>query len=75
VCWLSFLTLGVAPGQRYLIEQWAPHLSEAGIDVHLECFAGLELARALYEPGRHVTKAWPMSRSWIPGIEQVLTRC
>ena len=63
--------LGVAPGQRYRIEQWAPYLREAGIDVHFECFAGHEMARALYEPGRYLDKAWLMSRAWLAGIERV----
>ncbi len=50
--------LGQAPGQRYRIEQWAPYLREAGVDVHFEPFADEGLAKALYAPGRYVTKAW-----------------
>ncbi len=63
--------LGVAPGQRYRIEQWAPYLREAGIDVHFESFAGPAARRALYEPGRYLGKAWLMSRAWLAGIERV----
>lgn len=62
--------LGRAPGQRYRIEQWAPYLREAGIEVHFECFASPLLADALYEPGRYATKAWWMGRAWIAGIER-----
>jgi glycosyltransferase involved in cell wall biosynthesis len=49
--------LGVAPGQRYRFEQWAPYLREQGIETVFSSFATRELNRILYEPGRHVEKA------------------
>jgi glycosyltransferase involved in cell wall biosynthesis len=57
--------LGIAPGQRYRIEQWTPYLREGGIDIHFEPFAGPELMNALYCRGRYVMKAWHMSRAWL----------
>jgi glycosyltransferase involved in cell wall biosynthesis len=57
--------LGIAPGQRYRIEQWEPYLREAGIDIHFEPFAGPELARTLYQRGRYWTKVRHMSRAWL----------
>jgi glycosyltransferase involved in cell wall biosynthesis len=56
--------LNTAPGQRYRIEQWAPYLSEEGIDVHFEPFAGPALLRALYRPGHYALKAWHMTLAW-----------
>jgi len=64
--------LGLAPGQRYRIEQWAPYLRESGIDVQFECFADLELASSLYQPGRLIKKGWLMSRAWLARIGPVL---
>ena len=60
--------LGIAPGQRYRIEQWAPYLREEGIDIHFAPFAGPELASNLYRRGRHATKAWHMTRGWLRRI-------
>ena len=57
--------VGEAPGQRYRIEQWAPYLRDHGIDVHFAPFAGSELARALYQPGRYATKTLHMCRAWL----------
>jgi glycosyltransferase involved in cell wall biosynthesis len=60
--------LGQAPGQRYRIEQWAPYLREAGVDVHFEPFADERLAKALYAPGRYVTKARRMTLAWFRAV-------
>jgi glycosyltransferase involved in cell wall biosynthesis len=60
--------LGIAPGQRYRMEQWAPYLREEGIGVHFEPFAGPELSSALYSPGRYMTKTWHMTRAWFRRI-------
>jgi len=62
--------LATAPGQRYRIEQWAPYLGEAGIDVHFEPFASEELGRALYATGHYLSKARLMSRAWLDAIER-----
>jgi glycosyltransferase involved in cell wall biosynthesis len=61
--------LGTAPGQRYRMEQWAPYLDEAGIDVHFEPFAEARLGQALYDSGRYLTKAALMGRAWLASIE------
>lgn len=57
--------LGVAPGQRYRWEQWAPHLRAEGIDVTFAPFATEPLSRILYERGRYPAKAWEMARSLV----------
>jgi glycosyltransferase involved in cell wall biosynthesis len=54
-----------APGQRYRIEQWAPYLSDHGIDIHFEPFADQELASSLYRRGLYASKAWRMCRAWL----------
>ena len=54
-----------APGQRYRMEQWAPYLSEQGIDVHFAPFAGRRLAGMLYQRGHYGAKARHMTRAWI----------
>jgi glycosyltransferase involved in cell wall biosynthesis len=53
--------LDTAPGQRYRIEQWAPYLRDEGIDVQFAPFAGAALAKALYQRGHYVAKAWHMA--------------
>jgi len=55
--------LGQAPGQRYRIEQWAPYLQEAGIELDFAPFATPALARLLYQPGHVFTKAVHMLRA------------
>jgi glycosyltransferase involved in cell wall biosynthesis len=62
--------LGIAPGQRYRIEQWAPYLREHGIDVHFEPFAGEALAAALYQPGLLGSKASMMVEAWLRTLER-----
>jgi len=48
---------GIAPGQRFRLEQWAPLLKAHGISVDFSVFESLRLTRVLYEPGRHAAKA------------------
>lgn len=48
---------GISPGQRFRIEQWAPHLDAThGIRVEYAPFESMELTRILYEPGRVLEK-------------------
>jgi glycosyltransferase involved in cell wall biosynthesis len=56
---------GLAPGQRYRIEQWAPHLRDDGVDIDFASFADRRLAEMLYEPGRYLSKAWHMWRAYL----------
>lgn len=51
------------PGQRFRIEQWAPHLRADGIDVELAPFLDLATERAMRRPGRTLAKAWGVSRA------------
>jgi glycosyltransferase involved in cell wall biosynthesis len=51
LAWVPY-PLGVAPGQRYRIEQWSPYLRDLGIEVTFEPFASPGLLRALYARGQ-----------------------
>ena len=49
---------GMAPSQRFRIEQWAPRLeAKHGIRLDLVPFESRELTKVLYESGRRVEKA------------------
>jgi glycosyltransferase involved in cell wall biosynthesis len=49
---------GVAPGQRFRIEQWEPHLrDEHGIALEYDAFESPALTRILYEKGKAAEKA------------------
>jgi glycosyltransferase involved in cell wall biosynthesis len=50
--------LGRAPGQRYRIEQWAPHLRASGIELEFEPFLSAGAMDVLYRPGRRLRKAY-----------------
>ena len=57
---------GLAPGQRFRFEQWAPHLArDHSIDLELLPFESPELTEVLYKPGHHLEKAWLVSRDFI----------
>lgn len=49
--------LGVSPGQRYRIEQWAPLLARDGIQLDFAPFECANLNRRLYQPGQIGRKA------------------
>lgn len=63
--------LGQVPGQRYRIEQWAPYLREARIEVHFSSFAHEALASVLYLRGRHAIKALRMIGAWVRSLSSV----
>jgi glycosyltransferase involved in cell wall biosynthesis len=49
---------GLAPNQRFRLEQWAPHLArDHAIDVEFAAFESPALSAVLYEPGHVVRKA------------------
>jgi glycosyltransferase involved in cell wall biosynthesis len=50
--------VGIAPGQRYRIEQWAPWLREHGIEVELSACLTQAQMRWLYRSGHLARKAW-----------------
>jgi len=57
---------GLAPGQRYRFEQWAPRLErDHGVSVHLLPFESPRLAQILYEPGHFAAKATLVSRDFL----------
>lgn len=49
---------GLSPGQRFRLEQWAPHLrADHGITIEFSPFESAELTEILYAPGRRLRKA------------------
>lgn len=48
---------GLSPGQRFRLEQWAPHLTERGIAIDFVPFESPRLTELLYQPGQKVSKA------------------
>ena len=60
LAWVPY-PLGIAPGQRYRIEQWSPYLRDLGIDVTFQSFATPALARTLYTTGHWAAKAAGMA--------------
>lgn len=48
---------GTSPGQRFRIEQWAPHLERQGFSFRYEPFEDQSLHDVLYRPGHHAEKA------------------
>ena len=56
LAWVPY-PLGIAPAQRYRIEQWAPYLRDLGVEVTFQAFATPALNRALYQRGRWPAKA------------------
>ncbi|MDR1990164.1 MAG: glycosyltransferase [Acidobacteriaceae bacterium] len=49
---------GISPGQRFRLEQWAPHLQHRhGIELDFHAFESAALTRVLYAHGRVATKA------------------
>jgi len=57
VCALVPYPPGIAPSQRYRIEQWTPHLRGHGISIDLLPAIDSELMRLLHNPGHNIEKA------------------
>lgn len=57
---------GISPGQRFRLEQWAPHLRERhGIELDFCAFESPALTRVFTLPGRYATKAtWMLRDFW-----------
>lgn len=55
--------LNTSPGQRFRIEQWAPHLRERGIEIEFSPFASETLTSLLYRDGQTLKKAGAMLSS------------
>lgn len=72
--------LGIAPGQRYRWEQWAPYLREQGVDITFAPFASPALHAALHRRGRYAAKAAGIVRglarrwkdAWAAGAHDVV---
>jgi glycosyltransferase involved in cell wall biosynthesis len=64
-----------APGQRYRIEQWAPLLSQGGIQVTLSPFLSRRGMDVLYERGYAATKVQAVLRGYFNRLVDALWRC
>ena len=71
LAWVPY-PLGIAPGQRYRIEQWAPYLRDLGIEVTFQAFATADLNRTLYQRGRWAAKAGGMAAGLARRFTQAL---
>jgi glycosyltransferase involved in cell wall biosynthesis len=57
---------GLAPGQRFRFEQWAPRLErDHGIVLDLQAFESPALTKILYQPGKRVAKAALVMRDFL----------
>ena len=61
-----------APGQRYRIEQWAPLLRRAGVQVTLSPFLTRRGMDLLYEPGHVAAKAQEVLRGYLKRLAAAL---
>ena len=65
---------GVSPGQRFRLEQWAPHLSaDHGIDLHFLPFESPQLSALLYQRGKTALKAFWVLRDFLRRAKAVLS--
>jgi glycosyltransferase involved in cell wall biosynthesis len=55
---------GTSPGQRFRIEQWAPHLEKRGFHFTFAAFEDEALHEVLYRPGQRARKAALMGRAY-----------
>jgi len=63
-----------APGQRFRIEQWMPHLERLGVRFHFQPFMSQRLSEILYRPGHTIEKARAMLGDFGRRVVQAL-RC
>jgi glycosyltransferase involved in cell wall biosynthesis len=57
---------GLAPGQRFRFEQWAPRLKrDHGIELELMPFESPRLTEILYKPGHYLAKARLVTRDFL----------
>jgi glycosyltransferase involved in cell wall biosynthesis len=58
--------IGLAPGQRFRLEQWAPVLArDYRIDIDFVPFESPRLTEIIFKPGRHVEKAYWVLRDFL----------
>ena len=64
---------GLAPGQRFRFEQWAPRLSrDHGITLDLAPFESEQLSQILYRPGHRLKKALWVTRDFFRRVQSVV---
>lgn len=62
---------GTSPGQRFRIEQWAPHLEKRGFHFTFASFEDESLHEVLYQPGQRVRKAALMGKAYALRLARV----
>jgi hypothetical protein len=66
--------VGISPGQRYRLEQWAPHTSrEHGIQIDFLPFESQGLTNILYERGHYARKGALILRDFARRLRAVLS--
>lgn len=66
--------VGVSPGQRYRLEQWAPHAERChGVRVDFAPFESEALTHVLYEPGRQAQKAALVAKDFVRRLSAVIS--
>ena len=63
--------LGIAPSQRFRLEQWAPHLKALGISIEFRAFADADLVKLLYRPGHALGKLVGLTRTMMLQRRQI----
>lgn len=66
--------LGMAPSQRFRLEQWKPHLGAQGIELEFRPFATPALLRLLYRPGGSLRKGCALSRAMLAQYRRLPAR-
>ena len=63
----------MSPGQRFRLEQWAPHLAAShGIDLDFMPFESAQLTRLLYKRGRVAAKAFWVLRDFLRRVRALV---
>ena len=71
VCALMPYAVGVAPSQRFRLEQWAPYCAVRGVEIDFLPFADPQLMRMLYRPGHLLGKAAGVATAFFRRIADV----
>jgi glycosyltransferase involved in cell wall biosynthesis len=65
---------GCVPGQRYRIEQWAPFLTQQGIEVTFRPFMSRRGMNVLYQRGHLGVKLWETARGYCRRVKDSFGR-
>src|SRR4051794_24204378 len=72
VCAWTLYPYGMAPGQRFRIEQWEPYLREHGIEIDYFSFADKALTELLPTNGRTLKKILSLGRGFVRRLRDLV---